>query len=219
VPNHPHPRSALESQLRLHHERALSYQDPAQAREELERLTALALRGYGKEILNWLTPKVGDRELASDLLQEACIGLWRGIQDFRWECEFRAWMYKLAFHALCNHARASSRKRRDTRMECRLESQELAAIGLEVTSLAGRLEKRSQLVEALSRIEEQDRVLIIQRQVTGEEDSWEEFARAWYRYKLQDEERLTAAAARLRQRYHRAMKELREIARGLGLAI
>jgi RNA polymerase sigma factor (sigma-70 family) len=102
--------------------------------------------------------------------------------------------------------------------ECALTSAELSQAALDLSSMSSQLDKRQKLLASLSRLKEPDRLLILLRQVEGGGD-WREIALAWNGYQRLGESALDAEAARLRQRFHRALAELRTIARAKGLAV
>src|SRR5262249_33852591 len=63
--------------------------------------------------------------------------------------------------------------------ERRLDSAEISAIALEVSSMGSRLDKEQKLEAALGQLKEDDRILILMRQVEGGADGWRELTRAW----------------------------------------
>ncbi len=53
----------------------------------------------------------GDREEASDLAQEAFLRAWQGLPEFREECGFATWIYRLTTNLCIDYIRRSSRRR------------------------------------------------------------------------------------------------------------
>lgn len=308
-------KEELEAQVRALQQEALRYGDSSNpaARKLLEKAAALAIRAYGPEIRGWLARRVRQADLADDLFQEVCAGLWRGLPSFRWgseeaPCSLRTWFYKIAFYAICHHHRASPQDQtwstllreaqqlakehpgpqatrlvstlkalyrsvthahedpseaqsvadevrrslegllqdkslhslpsftpllswlgehqtklidaiaKPSNSEPQMLSSGLSVIAQEITSMSSRIDKQNKLLECLEQLKEQDRVLILLRQLEGS-DSWKDIARALNNYRELGEGELDSEAARLRQRFHRAMEELKSIARAKGLSI
>ena len=186
------------------------------AKQELEQAAAIAIKTYGNELRGWLVRKVKDTHVADDLFQESCTGLWRGLLHFRWgtpeqPCSLRTWFYKIAFYAICRYQRTTPKDA--------VASSELSALVEEISTIGGRIDKQNALLECLQQLNEQDRLVILLRQLEGGSDSWKDIARALHGYRPSSEPEIDAEAARLRQRFHRAMEELKVIARAKGLAL
>jgi RNA polymerase sigma-70 factor, ECF subfamily len=212
----PVSASERERELKALHEAALSAQREGRAEETraaLARTTALAIEAYGAEVRGWLLRRLGDPVAVADLFQETCAALWRALPGFRWESSLKSWFYKIAFYTTCRlwESRRSARGR--------LVDAELSDLALDITSLDSRLDKRRALLEALEELPAPDREVLLLRQVAGEELGWRELALSLRGHVPLDGEALDREAARLRQRFHRAMAALQVIARRKGLPI
>jgi RNA polymerase sigma-70 factor (ECF subfamily) len=221
MPQMPASRDDAEKRIQHHHRQAEEHLAAAreeEARRELTLATTLAVQTYGNELRGWFAHKVRDPALAGDLFQEFCAWLWRGLGHFRWESSLRTWLYKLAFHVLCHHARSLRREPEGGGADV-LEPGpvDLLSLGVEMSTVGTRLDKRQKLMESLQQLAEGDRQLILMRQVEGEEGSWKDLALAWNGHKPLSPADLDGEAARLRQRFHRAMETLRTIAQQKGL--
>jgi RNA polymerase sigma-70 factor, ECF subfamily len=217
---HPGGTDDVEQRLRAYRAQALAYRAAGQedeARREWEQATALIIRVYGAELNRWISHKVVDPAAARDVFQEFCTWLWRGLPGFRWNASLRSWLYKMAFHVLCHQARAP--QRRPPEEETSLESIDISVIGVEMSTMGTRMGKRQVLIECLEQLSVTDRHLILLRQVEEETASWKELARIWNGYVPMSEAALEGEAARLRQRFHRALEALKRAARDRGLEI
>ena len=70
----------LETRIRVAHELA-----------EWDEVAALALTGYGPEILGYLVAYVRDHDLGRDAFSQFGEDMWRGIPQFAWRSSFRTW--------------------------------------------------------------------------------------------------------------------------------
>src|SRR5262250_221896 len=91
-------RAELEQQIRTRHQGG-----------DLEAAAEIAMRGYGREIWNFLFAlHRRDEEGAAESFSLFAEGLWRSLPGFAWHCSFRTWAYAIA-------RKASLRLRRDAR--------------------------------------------------------------------------------------------------------
>ena len=56
----------------------------------------------------------GNRESASDCGQETMIRVWRRLGDFRGECAFESWVYRIAANCCLDWLRKAGRRREDS---------------------------------------------------------------------------------------------------------
>src|SRR5262245_51778021 len=70
-----------------------------------------ALRLYGKPILSYLCSLAHNEADASEIFSMFCEDVWTGLPEFRRECSFRTWAYKLAWHAAMRFFKDPYRKR------------------------------------------------------------------------------------------------------------
>src|SRR5215469_5037648 len=80
-------------------------------RGDVKQAATEALRGYGPQILAYLSGVLRDDEAAAEVFSEFSEDLWRGIGAFRRESSFRTWAYRLAWNAARQLARDPFRKR------------------------------------------------------------------------------------------------------------
>jgi RNA polymerase sigma-70 factor (ECF subfamily) len=106
-----------------------------------------------------------DEASADDVLQEAMIDAYRGAAGFRGDASVRSWLFTLARNRAFHH-RVAAKKREvpDTPLlELGLE----AGFGAEPEKLADRVEQRDALTRALAKLAEEEREILILRDVEG----------------------------------------------------
>lgn len=154
-----------------------------------DRQWVLAFQGGKEEGFNRLVLKhkdriftlcrrlLDDRDEAEDAAQEAFVRVFHGLADFRLEAKFSTWLYRIAVNACKN--KLDSKQYRERRESRSLEAME--AVGVEPESAAPNpaqeLEekgRRERIEEAIARLPEEQRVLIVLRDVEGR--SYEEIA-------------------------------------------
>lgn len=204
--------------------------DPRQ-REELEgdirrRVAAgdlggaaeIAMRGYGREIFEFLTALHRREDDAAEVFSLFAEGLWRGLPGFAWHCTFRTWAYAVA-------RRSSLRFRRDARRRAaRLlpvsDSSPLLAVAAEVrtdTQPFLRTEGRSRFAALRASLPPEEQALLMLR--VDRQLAWTELAQVMH----EDDatplagEALKREAARLRKRFQLVKERLYELGRREGL--
>jgi RNA polymerase sigma-70 factor, ECF subfamily len=180
--------------------------------------TEAALRGYGREVFEFLAALHPGEDEAREAFSLFAEGLWRGLPDFAWRCSFRTWAYAVA-------GRSSRRVRRDARRRDRRfvalpEGSRLSAIADEVRSATAsylKTERRSRFAALRASLPAEDQALLLLR--VGRRLSFVDLAQA-----LQEEgapplagEALTREAARLRKRFQLVKERLHELGRRAGL--
>lgn len=113
---------------------------------------------------------------AEDVAQESFVKAYHGLAGFRMEAKFSSWIYRIAVNACKN--RMTSRAWRDARRDRDLEAADGEGGG-SAPSPAQELEakgKRERIEEAIARLPEEQRVLIVLRDVEGR--AYEEIAEA-----------------------------------------
>jgi RNA polymerase sigma-70 factor (ECF subfamily) len=96
----PEARAVLEAALRADCDRGAH-----------DAATEAAIRGYGREILQYLVGIARNDTDAADAFALFCEDLWRALPSFRWESSLRAWAYAVAQHALHHVYRDPHRRR------------------------------------------------------------------------------------------------------------
>ncbi len=166
-----------------------------------------ALRGYGPQVLGYLTAVLRDDDDAHDVFSQFAEDLWRGLPGFRRESAVRTWAFRLAWHAASRYARDPYRRRHRPIM-----TTEASKIAAEVRSTmstyapGGRADKLMKLRESLDPAEQ---TLLILRVDKGM--PWEDVAEVM----RADGEAPSPAA--LRKRFERLKEKLGKLAREQGL--
>src|SRR5688572_23632048 len=114
-------RGALEHQVRGYHERA-----------DWKAAATAGIKGYGPEILGYITAMSRSESDAGEVFSTFCEDLWKGLPGFRWQSSFRTWAYTLARHALFRVLRDPHR--RPERNQSLSDSPEVDRIAAEVRS-------------------------------------------------------------------------------------
>lgn len=78
---------------------------------DITRAATCAVRGYGPQILGYLTAVLRRRDLAEDAFSVFTEDMWKGLDGFRRGSSFRTWAYKLAYHAALRVLRDPHHKR------------------------------------------------------------------------------------------------------------
>src|SRR6266516_2623318 len=99
---------------------------------------------YYSHIYNYLVRLVGNRQDASDLVQETFVRAWRGLPGIYDGRRFRGWLYKIATNLALDHLRRKKREKAicgnagmetteepTARFEGRVEERELVRLALE----------------------------------------------------------------------------------------
>jgi RNA polymerase sigma-70 factor (ECF subfamily) len=166
-----------------------------------------ALRGYGPQVLGYLTAVLRDDDDAHDVFSQFAEDLWRGLPGFRRECAVRTWAFRLAWHAAARYARDPYRKRHRP-----ILTTEASKIAEEVRSTmstyapGGRADKLMKLRESL---DSEEQTLLILR--VDKAMPWEDVAEVL----RADGE--PASPAALRKRFERLKEKLGRLAREQGL--
>ena len=166
-----------------------------------------AIRGFGPQILGYLSAIVRDETDAADVFSSFCEDLWRGIAEFRRESSFKTWAYRLAWHAASRLLRHPHRRRsRSLRTE---EAEQLAVEVRSTTALHLKEHAKDALAAMREALEPDEQTLLILRIDRGL--SWREIA------SILDDETGARAEAAKRKRFERLKEKLRleAIARGL----
>ena len=166
-----------------------------------------ALRGYGPQILGYLTAVMRNEDDAHDVFSQFAEDLWRGLPGFRRESSIRTWAFRLAWHAASRYARDPYRKRHRP-----ILTTEASKIAEQVRSTmstyapGGRADRLLKLRESL---EPEEQTLLILR--VDKAMPWEDVAEVL----RADGEPATPAA--LRKRFERLKEKLGRLAREQGL--
>jgi RNA polymerase sigma-70 factor, ECF subfamily len=155
---------------------------------------------YQDRLFNTVFHVIGHAEDARDVVQEAFVQAFLKLDSFRRDSAFYTWLYRIAFNA----AMTQRRRRRPVASIDRAE-----AIGMEppdqnddpAESLE-RTERRSQVRQAIARLDEEYRAVLVLREIDG------------CRYETISEV-LDLPVGTVRSRLHRARLQLREHLQGM----
>ncbi|MBL9026341.1 MAG: sigma-70 family RNA polymerase sigma factor [Myxococcales bacterium] len=177
--------------------------------------TTLALRLYGREILQFLVHTHRDEQAASEVFSLISEDVWRGLATFRWQSTLRGWLYAVARNASHEFRRSQRRHCRSVPMshDERVFLDVAAQIRTETLTFL-RTESRSALDRLRDELTVDERMLLSLRLDRGL--SWPEIAEIY----ATESEALgnpSKDAARLRKRFQLLKDRLRKRGRELGI--
>ena len=138
--------------------------------------------------------KLGHRQLAEDVTQEAFLAAWRALPEFRGDCRFSTWLYRLVSNAAIDCLRRE-KKHRDTGD---VDDLELPDGGPSPQEQAERSDTRDAVRRALDRLSPEHRQVLLLRFM--QELDYGEIARA-----------LNVSEGTVKSRINRAKSKLREV--------
>jgi RNA polymerase sigma-70 factor (ECF subfamily) len=183
-------------------------------RGDFERATAVAIEGFGPELLGFVAAMLRNEDDAHDAFSQLCEDIWRGLSDFQHRSTFRTWAYTLARHAVHRHRRTDQRYRKrvvnaDSGLVSRLEQH------VRTTTLPFlRTQSKTRLAELRSSLPEEEQMLLILR--VDRDLGWNDITEVLSETPLSDEER-NRESMRLRKRFQLVKDKLRELAKSEGL--
>lgn len=154
----------------------------AELRAGSEQAFADLIARYHQPIFSLITRNLQDPADASDITQEVFIKVFRGIRNFHGEASLRTWMYRIALHEASNQRRWWSRhKRQEITIEapCSLHWEAdmegdtpslgctLQDSGASPFDQAAQDELRERVEEALRKIPETFRTVVVLREIEG----------------------------------------------------
>lgn len=157
--------------------------DPSEAedREWISAFLSGRVEGFNRLVLkhkdrvySLCCRMLADRDEAEDTAQETFVRVFHGLKGFRMESRFSTWLHRIAVNACKN--RLDSRAYRERRARAPLEAAEGEDLGGSA-SPAAELEakgRRDRIEAAIARLPEDQRVLVVLRDVEGR--SYEEIA-------------------------------------------
>jgi RNA polymerase sigma-70 factor, ECF subfamily len=170
-----------------------------------------ALRGYGPEVLGYLSAMCRTETDAAEVFSSYCEDMWKGLPKFRWQSSFRTWAYTLARHALYRLGRDPQRRReRNLALSDSPEVFELAEQVRTTTMIHLRTETKNKFTALREQLEPDDRTLLILR--VDRKLAWNEIAAIMADEEEPTPEQLRRGAATLRKRFERAKERLRKLA-------
>lgn len=180
----------------------------AQARQrgDHEGAAAEAIRGFGPEILGYLSRVLGSRDEASDAFSFFAEQLWRGLPGFAGRSSVRVWAYRVAWSAAVR-LRADAWFRRRERFPTSMASR-VAGEVLSRTAVA-RERESAELTRLRASLEPEEQSLLVLRVDRGL--SWREVA------EVMAGEGQALDEPALRKRFERVKAKLARLAQEEGL--
>jgi RNA polymerase sigma-70 factor (ECF subfamily) len=163
-----------------------------------------AVRGYGPAVLGYLRSLLPEDD-AHDVFGQVQEDVLRGLPGFRAECSLRAWMFRVAWHAIQRHRRDPYRARGE-----RLPSGAGSILAAEPPPSSAMPGGRRDLLRRLrDALDPEDRTLLALR--VDRELEWQEISA------VLAAEGVDASSAALRKRFERLKERLARLAREQGL--
>lgn len=160
---------------------------------------ALAIDGYGAEILGFLLAVLRDEQAAQDVYSEWSEDVVRGLGDFRWESSFRTWAYTLARHRM-QQAWAKARMARTVPLSAAPQVLDVQQRPRSSTPPHARSSVKERIARLRQELSPEDQTLLILR--VDRDFAWLDVARV-----------MGGSAALLRKRFERIKVRLRALAR------
>jgi RNA polymerase sigma-70 factor, ECF subfamily len=176
------------------------------SRGDADAASSEAIRGFGPEILGYLTRVLGSPDDAADAFSLFSEQLWRGMRSFEGRSSVRVWAYRVAWSAAMRVVEDGWRRRRE-----RLRTSMASRIAAEVLTRTPGHDAREP--DAMARLRgelrPEERSLLVLR--VDRRLSWREIADV-----MRGEGEPVDEPA-LRKRFERVKKRLGELARERGL--
>lgn len=176
----------------------------ALARGDGDSASSEAIRGYGPEILGYLTRVLGAPDDAADAFSLFCEQLWRGFARFERRSSVRVWAYRVAWTAAMRVAEDGWRRRRE-----RLRTSMASRLAAEVLTRAASPAPPDALDRLRAALGPDERSLLVLR--VDRDLSWKEIAEVMRAGGDAVDE------AALRKRFERVKKRLAALACEAGL--
>ena len=176
---------------------------------DVEELVALARNGdqtaFGElvrihqhEVFTLAVRLVGDRSMAADVAQEAMVRAWRAIGRFRGDAAFSTWLHRITVNAAWTQRTKAKRHQAHDLDAVTEQPDNNIRVSPEVAG--ERAELRSKLRSALNRLPDQQRAVVVLKDIYG-----------WSHKDIADSLSISVTAAKVR--LHRAHLRLREMLR------
>jgi RNA polymerase sigma-70 factor, ECF subfamily len=175
-----------------------------------------AIKGYGPEILGYLTAIHRAEDDAGDVFSLFSEKLWKGLPAFGWQSSLRTWAYTIARNTSFRYQRQAKRGRGVGLSEASVAGKLAARVRTETRSFL-KTEQKDRFAALRESLDEEDKTLLILRVNRGM--AWEDLARVM----LDDSEREVTAedvkreSARLRKRFQLVKEKLVTLGEKAGL--
>ncbi len=184
-------------------------------RADLDVAATLAIKGYGPEILGFLTALHRSEADASDVFSLFCEKLWKGLGAFSWQSSLRTWAYTIARNT--SHRFRTQGKRH---AGAALDSSAVEKVVQEVrtaTLTFLKTEQKDRFAALRESLDDEEKTLLILRLDRGL--SWEDLARVMLEESTAEPSRddLKRESARLRKRFQLVKEKLLEMGKRAGL--
>ncbi len=114
---------------------------------------------FQSKVLDFLSKKVSNREIAEDLTSEVFEKIWRTINDFQWQgINISAWIFRIARNHLIDYYRKQNKYKNDKSLDEIINIVESTAPGADFE--IEREEEDVQLFNAIKELAEDDQYLI-----------------------------------------------------------
>ena len=169
------------------------------------RAASEAIRGFGPQILGYLTRVLGSPDDAADAFSLFSEQLWRGVRRFEGRSSVRVWAYRVAWTAAMRVLDDAWRRRRE-----RLRTSMASRIAAQVLTEASPAEAAGDegLRKLRAGLKPEERSLLVLR--LDQRLSWKEIAEV-----MRAEGEVVDEAA-LRKRFERVKDRIRRLARDVG---
>lgn len=165
---------------------------------------AAAIGGYGPALHGYVVSLLPDPDAAGDVFGQIQEDVLRGLGGFRGECSLRAWLFRVAFHAVARHRRDPYRARGE-----RFASALASRLPAPAASSLMPGSRRDLLRRLRAGLDPEDETLLALR--IDRELEWEEIAA------VLAQDRVDTTSAALRKRFERLKDRLARAAREQGL--
>jgi RNA polymerase sigma-70 factor (ECF subfamily) len=171
-----------------------------------DEAAARAIRGYGPEILGYLTRVLGSRAEAGDAFSLFAEQLWKGLAGFEGRSSVRVWAYQIAWNAALrvrSEAWGRRRQRLQTSMASRVAGEVLSRTAVE------RERESAELTRLRAALDPEEQTLLILR--LDRNLTWREVA------EVMANDGRPADEPALRKRFERLKAKLAKLAQERGL--
>jgi RNA polymerase sigma-70 factor (ECF subfamily) len=126
---------------------------------------AALVRSHQDEVYTLARRLVGDPHMAADVAQETLVRAWKALPSFRGEAQLSTWLHRITVNTAWTHKK---RAKRHTAVSLDEIADYAAPIDREDPEFAGEIgELRGRLRRALDRLPEQQRQVVVMKDVYG----------------------------------------------------